>query len=94
LYEAIGNLVKEGRINERTQKALDAVRVKGGELVHPGQIDLVGTTAIANQLFMLANVVVQEAIAVDREIDAIYATLSPDQLAHIEKRNGKPISTP
>ena len=35
LFEAIGNLVKEGRINERTQKALDAVRVRAGELSAP-----------------------------------------------------------
>ena len=89
LFEAIGNLVKEGRINERTQKALDAIRVRAGELAHPAQISMVETATTANQLFLLANVIVEEAIAVDKGTNAVYATLTPDQLAYVEKRDAK-----
>ena len=50
---------------------------------------MVETATTANQLFMLANVIVEEAIAVDKGINAVYATLTPDQLAYVEKRDAK-----
>lgn len=36
LNDNIGELVDEGRIDERIQKALDSVRVTGNDMVHPG----------------------------------------------------------
>lgn len=87
LHTQIGTLVEEGAIDERVQKALDAVRVIGNESVHPGQLDVDDTRETALILFELVNTIVDLTIARERTIDETFSNLSEDQLKGIENRD-------
>jgi hypothetical protein len=87
INEDIGALVKKG-LNEKAQKALDAVRVIGNNAVHPGTIDLNDDKATAVKLFGLVNFIVQTQISDPKKIDEIYDTLPSGAVAAIEKRDG------
>jgi hypothetical protein len=89
LYQQIGDLVDDGRISSRIQKALDSVRVIGNNSVHPGEMDMDDNRETAEVLFMLLNEIVDEAIARDRRIDAVYENLPDGALEGIENRDGE-----
>ena len=55
----IAALVKVG-LDQRIQKALDAVRVIGNNAVHPGQIDIAEDIVTATALFGLLNLIVEK----------------------------------
>lgn len=82
----IGELVKAG-LPPLIQKSLDICRVVGNNAVHPGEIDLNDTPEIANTLFRLINVVVQDRITRPKEIEALYVTLPESAIESIEKRD-------
>lgn len=82
----IGELVQAG-LPPLVQKSLDICRVVGNNAVHPGEIDLQDTPEIANTLFRLINVVVQDRITRPKEIEALYATLPEGAIEAIEKRD-------
>lgn len=82
----IGELVKAG-LPPLIQKSLDICRVVGNNAVHPGEIDLNDTPEIANTLFRLINVVVQDRITRPKEIEALYVTLPKGAIESIEKRD-------
>ena len=82
----IASLVKDG-LNPRVQRALDIVRVIGNEAVHPGTIDLRDDRETAAKLFNLVNHIAHDRITHPKEIDALYATLPPDKLEGISRRD-------
>lgn len=84
----IASLVKGG-IDERTQKAMDAVRLIGNSAVHPGQIDLADNRQTAQVLFKLLNLIVDKTISEAKLVDDIYALLPEEKVKAIEKRDGK-----
>ena len=84
----IGALVKKG-LDSRIQKALDSLRVIGGESVHPGQIDLRDDRATAESLFELLNLVVDRLISEPKRIDDIYAKLPQRKRDAIKRRDGE-----
>lgn len=86
LNTKIGELVKNG-LDQRIQKALDAVRVIGNEAVHPGQINLNDSSEVAHQLFKLVNLIGRRMITEPAEVDEIYSLLPPDKRAGIEARD-------
>jgi hypothetical protein len=90
----IGELVLNGVISPKIQKALDSVRVIGNEAVHPGTMDLKDDEATAVSLFNLINYIVEKAITEPKEIDAIYAGLPPGKLAGIVTRDKNAITAP
>ena len=84
----IGNLVKKG-LPPKIQMALDAVRVIGNNMVHPGVFSDDDTTEIAGKLFKLVNIIVDNRISQEKHIDEAYGLVPASQKDQIEKRDGK-----
>lgn len=84
----IGKLVEQG-LNKKVQQALDVVRVVGNNAVHPGQIDLNDKPEVAQQLFVLINMIAQQMITEPAEVDAMFESLPEDAKKGIEQRDKK-----
>jgi hypothetical protein len=61
--------------------------VIGNEAVHPGQIDLNDDPSIAQTLFELVNMVVDEMISKPKKIKEMYEKLPPAKLDAITRRD-------
>lgn len=83
----IGELVRKGRINPRTQKMLDSVRVIGNGAVHPGILDVRDDNELASSLFSLVNLIMFEAVTYDKYVDGIYEQLPENNRKGIEARD-------
>jgi Domain of unknown function (DUF4145) len=88
LNENIAILVK-GDLPERIQKALDYLRVIGNNAVHPGLIDIRDNRQVANSLFELLNVIVDDLISEPKKVDGLYGQLPKKDLSNIQKRDKK-----
>ncbi|WP_208644655.1 DUF4145 domain-containing protein [Haloarcula quadrata] len=88
LYNGIGELVEEGRIDERIQKALDAVRVTGNDYVHAGEIYSPDDRETALRLFELVNVIVELTITREKMIEEAYSEIPGSKMDGIEQRDG------
>jgi hypothetical protein len=86
LNGAIGNLVRKG-LPAEIQQALDVVRVVGNNAVHPGQIASSDVEDVADQLFELVNLIVEDRIARPARIKALYDKLPDGAKAAIAKRD-------
>lgn len=84
--DQIGELVKRG-LPQRAQQALDSVRVIGNESVHPGTMDLSDTPEIAQALFRLVNLIIQDCISAPKEAEAVYGLLPEGKRQGIERRD-------
>jgi hypothetical protein len=87
LHQQIGDLVEEGRISPRVQRALDSVRVVGNESVHPGVMDMDDDRETAIALFKLVNTIVDETLRRDRVIEDMYDSLPENKRKGIEDRD-------
>ena len=76
LNEDIANLVKIG-LRPQAAKALDAVRVIGGDSVHPGQIDTDDEKTVL-VMFTLLNQIVDDLITRPRESDELWDDIIPE----------------
>lgn len=83
----IADLVKDG-LPVLVQQSLDICRVVGNNAVHPGEIDLKDTPEIAQSLFKLINLIVQERISRPKEVQVLYDALPGGAREAIEKRDG------
>jgi len=88
LYAGIGELVDEGRIDERIQKALDSVRVTGNDYVHAGEIYSPDDRETALRLFELVNVIVELTITREKMIEEAYGEIPENKMDGIEQRDG------
>jgi hypothetical protein len=88
LHNMIGDLVEEGRIDERVQMALDSVRVTGNESVHPGELDMRDDRETALRLFELVNIIVELTIVREDLIEGAYDSIPENQMEGIENRDG------
>jgi hypothetical protein len=88
LYNGIGELVEEGRIDERIQKALDSVRVTGNDYVHAGEIYRPDDRETALRLFELVNVIVELTITREKMIEEAYGEIPENKIDGIEQRDG------
>lgn len=86
LNSQIGYLVKKG-MDERIQKALDAVRVIGNNASHERIMYMDDTEKIAIRLFGLVNSISDWAFRQDTQLDEIYDNLPSDSAEAIEKRD-------
>jgi hypothetical protein len=87
LYAGIGELVDEGRIDERIQKALDSVRVTGNDYVHAGEIYRPDDRETALRLFELVNVIVELTITREKMIEEAYDEIPENKMDGIEQRD-------
>jgi hypothetical protein len=88
LYNGIGELVEEGRIDGRIQKALDSVRVTGNDYVHAGEIYSPDDRETALRLFELVNVIVELTITHEKMIEEAYSEIPENKMDGIEQRDG------
>jgi hypothetical protein len=84
----ISNLIKNG-LPVKIQQSLDALRVIGNELVHPGQIDLRDDPETAKMLFKLLNKIAETMITEPREIAEIYDKIPDSKKEQITQRDGE-----
>jgi len=89
INDDIKALVAQG-LPVRVQQALDVCRVVGNNAVHPGEMDLNDTSEVAQTLFRLANIIVEEMITKPKEIETIYNALPEGARSAIAKRDAKP----
>ncbi len=89
LDRAIGQLVKEGRIRTGVKQACDVLRVTGNNMLHPGQISGSedDTQEVAERLFQLVNLIIEQAITDLALVERLYADLPPEKRAAIETRD-------
>ena len=86
LNDDIGRFGQAG-LPVQIQQALDVVRVVGNNAVHPGEISINDNPDIAQALFGLINVIVENRIAEPKRIEALYASLPHGALNAIERRD-------
>lgn len=82
----IAALVAAG-LPPQIQQALDIVRVTGNNAVHPGQLDA-NDTNVAEKLFPLVNLIVENRISLPTRIKEMFDALPGDAKSAIEKRDG------
>ena len=82
----IASLVEAG-LPPLIQRSLDICRVVGNNAVHPGEIDLNDSPEIANHLFRLVNIIVQDRITRPREVEELYGSLPDGAREAIERRD-------
>ena len=87
LDDAIRALVHKG-LSERTQKALDVVRVVGNKAAHPGQIDDRDDLPTAETLLRLVNLIAEEVISRTKAVDAMYDDLPVNVRERIAEADG------
>lgn len=88
LNEKIGKLVEKG-LDPDIQRALDAIRVIGGQAIHPLQMDLKDDPKTATALFVIANHIVSYTISKSKQIKEIYDILPDDKKKAIQSRDSK-----
>lgn len=87
----IALLVERG-LDKRIQKALDSVRVIGGQAIHPGVLDLRDDIPTATTLFFLVNEIAEEMITKPKEIDEFYKKMPQTKRDAIKKRDSSGVS--
>jgi Domain of unknown function (DUF4145) len=89
LNDNIGILVQKG-LPVRVQKALDSLRVIGNHAVHPGEIELGDDQKMANSLFEILNIIVDDMITEPAKINEMFDTsLTDGEKTRIKKRDNK-----
>lgn len=88
LNEKIKKLVEQG-LDPNITKALDSVRVIGGEAVHPLKMDLKDDTTTATTLFKIVNYISDWAHTREKTIDGIFGSLPDGKKEAIKKRDSK-----
>lgn len=86
INQDISNLVKKG-LHPHIQHALDYCRVVGNNAVHPGEIKLDDSPEIANTLFEMINLIVEELIARPKRATELFSKLPEGARQAIEKRD-------
>lgn len=89
LNDAIASLVREKRIHERQQEALDVVRVTGNDAIHGREISDDGAE-MCQALFRLVNWLVQTTITEDEQVAGLFAALPEEKREQIRQRDGTP----
>lgn len=84
----IGKLVENG-LNSKIQQALDVVRVIGNNAVHPGQIDLKDKPEVAQQLFILVNMITRQMITEPTDVDSMFDALPDKAKKGVKERDKK-----
>jgi hypothetical protein len=88
INDDIKSLVAKG-LPVTVQKALDICRVIGNNAVHPGEIEINDTPEIAQNLFNMVNLIIDNRITQPREIERLYSLLPEESRKAIEKRDEK-----
>jgi len=88
LNEKIKKLVEQG-LDANIVKALDSVRVIGGQAVHPLEMDLKDDINTSTTLFKIVNYISEWAHTRTKTINSIFDSLPDGKKEAIEKRDSK-----
>ena len=88
LNKKIKKLSEQG-LNKNIIKALDSVRVIGGEAVHPLQMDLKEDIKTATTLFKIVNYISYWAHTEEKEINSIFDSIPDEKKDAIKKRDSQ-----
>jgi Domain of unknown function (DUF4145) len=86
----IGALVVKGTIRQNIQMAMDTVRITGNESVHPGELNLNDDQDLAQSLFVLINLIADEAITQPKKIQTLFDKMPENKRNAVEERDSKP----
>lgn len=89
LNQMISELVTQHGLSPRVQKALDTVRVIGGQAVHPLQMDLRDDKETALNLFKIVDIIVRQVISDRLQVDSLYENLPESKREAIQARDMK-----
>ena len=89
LDEMIGYMVRENELDKVIQKALDSVRVIGGQAAHPLRMDLRDDIDIANKLFIIVNYISEWAYTRPKEVHDMFDRLPENKKSAVVKRDSK-----
>lgn len=76
-------------LSPKIQKALDIVRITGNSAVHPNKLDVNDNLDIAESLFRLLNLIVEEMITKPKEIDEIFRRMPEREKESVKKRDSE-----
>lgn len=76
-------------LSPKIQKALDIVRITGNSAVHPNKLDVNDNLDIAESLFRLLNLIVEEMITKPKEIDEIFRRMPEREKESVKKRDNE-----
>jgi hypothetical protein len=89
LNDGIGNLVKDGSLDDALQKAMDYLRVTGNGAVHPREVQLDDKAQSVEALFELLNLVVERLVYRPQRIAHLYAQLPESKRQQVEQRDSR-----
>ncbi|GAT01604.1 DUF4145 domain-containing protein [Mycolicibacterium fortuitum] len=89
LNDAIGSLVRDGRLDESLQQAMDYLRLTGNGAVHPREVQLDDQSQSVEALFELLNLVVERLVYRPQRIAHLYAQLPESKRQAVEERDSK-----
>lgn len=89
LNEAIGNLVRAGKLDQELQQAMDFLRLTGNGAVHPKELQLDDRANNAEALFELLNLAVERLVTRPVKIRKLYEQLPESKRQAADKRDGR-----
>ena len=93
-FDLIGQLVREGKLDEQARMLAAYLRITGNNAVHPGQIDEdEDAQKRVSVMFPFVNSLVQRLIADPAEINELYEQLPEEARAAADRRDGRSSST-
>ena len=87
LNDAIGALVKEGRLADEMQKAADLLRLSGNDAAHPGDLRSDDTRERVLALFDFLNLLTDRLVGVPARVQRMYDHLPEGKREQIERRD-------
>ena len=88
LFQDIGQMYKDGLIDDTIKDSLDIVRLTGNDASHGNQIDMTDKTNVDN-MFILINEIVESLIALPKRRKDMLEKFDQNRLDSIKKRDSK-----
>ena len=88
LFDSIGQMYKEGLIDDTIKDSLDIVRLTGNDSLHSNQIDMNDQTNV-DYMFILINEIVETLIALPKRRKDMLEKFGQNRLDSIKNRDSK-----